>query len=534
MYRLPYLELKKDILIPHPGSDYTLSYPLGLKVPTKNLTIDSVEYKNLFIYILEDVNSSICSLCLLQNVAYTQNEQLVYFTSINKVKLQKKEKNTCLVDFIDEKIISDKNKSYLNNLITFINQTKELEFISNSNSFQETDLTLCALSSFLFLTEEDSLRMYTLHDFKTRLNIIYNALFSTVTMIKNNLDNAGNVSKLPSVVQSKITNEEARLNNISPASPEYSATLDYLELLKSIPWTVQKEYTRDISLAENNLNNIHYGLDCVKDQFLDFLYLEKLTQVKTSACFLFDGPPGVGKTSLAKSLAKSFNRDFIFISLAGVSDEAEMRGHRRTYAGSKPGRIVSAFKNTSSMNPIILLDEIDKISTTNNSNPVENSLLELFDSEQRSSFVDRYLEVPLDLSKAIFICTSNSTSTISKPLLDRLQVINFYDYSIDEKVNIIEDFIYPRIINEYKLNKFNLTLTKSLKLFLAEKYSLRETYSILANTLRRKAKLLFKNTDESKFIDLDFINQFTTKKENSRRIGFAYNFNSQQQKNSVP
>ena len=533
MYRLPYLEFKKNVLIPHPGSDYTLSCSLDLKISTKNLVIDSVEYNNLFVYIVEDINSVFCSLCLLQNIAYTQDEQVVYFTAINKVKLQKKEKRTCLIDFVDEKPISDKNKGYLDNLITFINQQKELDFISNFINIEDPEIIISVLSTLLYISQEDSIRIYTLTDLKTKLNIIYNALFSTIIMISNNLDNDGNISKKPDLVQNKILHEESRLKNISPSSPEYSATLDYLELLNSIPWDIYKEYTKDITLAESNLNNIHYGLDDVKEQFLDFLFLEKLTNVKTSACFLFDGPPGVGKTSLAKSIAKSFNRDFVFISLAGVSDEAEIRGHRRTYTGSKPGRLVSGLKNITSMNPIILLDEIDKISTTNNSNPVENSLLELFDSQQRSSFIDRYLEIPIDLSKAIFICTSNSTSNISKPLLDRLQIFNFSNYSTDEKIKIIEDFIYPKIINEYKLNNFNLKLSHPSKLFLAKEYSLREVSSILSRSLRRKAKLLFKNKNELKTIDLDFINQFTTKKENTRRIGFAYNLNPEQQENSI-
>ena len=282
------------------------------------------------------------------------------------------------------------------------------------------------------------------------------------------------------------------------------------------------------------MNNIHYGLDYIKDEFLDFLYLEKLTKVKTSSCFLFNGPPGVGKTSLAKSIAKSFNRDFIFISLAGVSDEAEIRGHRRTYTGSKPGRLISGLKTIKSMNPIIVLDELDKLSSSVNTNAVESSLLELFDPEQRASFLDRYLEVPVDLSKAIFICTSNTTDFISKPLLDRLQILTFSDYSLEEKIIIIEEYIYPKIINEYKLNNFNLLLCSTLKKELADKYSLREISSILSKTLRRKAKLLFKDKNEPNLINLNFVYPFIAKKETSRRIGFANNLNTSKQKNTLP
>ena len=522
MYELPHLFVTKENLVPHPGTDYTISIPLSVDLCTKNLIIDDVEYKNLFVCIMEDVKTSWCSLCLLQNISYTQDEQIIYFTSINKVKFHKKKKKTTIVSFVDEKPISEINKTYLMNLLTFIKQSKDLNFVSNFvNDEIDSEILFSSLAALLYLPTDLSVKVYTLSDFKSKINILYNAVINTVIMVSNNLQPDGSLHEFPDFVSSKITKEESRLNNISPSSPEYSSTLDYIELLKTIPWNNYKSFEKDIGFAENNLNNLHYGLSEVKEEFLDFIYLEKLTEIKASSCFLFDGPPGVGKTSFAKSIAKAFNRDFVFISLAGVSDEAEIRGHRRTYTGSKPGRIVSGLKSITSMNPIILLDEVDKIGSQNNIKAIESSLLELFDSEQRSAFIDRYLEIPIDLSKAIFICTSNSKDNISKPLLDRLQRITFQEYSLNEKIHIIEEYIFPKIINNYSLNKYNLKLDKNFKQYLAQNSTLRDISSLLSRCLRRKAKYFFSSKSESNIIDLDFAFPFITPETKTRRIGFC-------------
>jgi SpoVK/Ycf46/Vps4 family AAA+-type ATPase len=522
MYELPHLFVSKETLVPHPGTDYTISIPLSVDLSTKNLIIEDVEYKNLFVCIIEDVNTSLCSLCLLQNVSYTQDEQIIYFTSLNKMKFHKKKKKTTLVTFVDEKPLTKVNKEYLMNLLTFIKQSNDLNFISNFiTSETDPENLFSCLAALLYLPTASSVKIYTLSDFKSKINILYNAVINTVIMISNNLELDGSLQEFPDSVNHKITHEENRLSNISPSSPEYSSTLDYLEILKNIPWNKYKTFEKDISFAQIKLNNIHYGLDKVKDEFLDFIYLEKLTQVKTSSCFLFDGPPGVGKTSLAKSIAKALNRDFIFISLAGASDEAEIRGHRRTYTGSKPGRIASSLKSIESMNPIILLDEIDKIASINGVKAIESSLLELFDSEQREKFLDRYLEVPLDLSKAIFICTSNNIENISKPLLDRLQLITFENYTTEEKTHIIDEYIFPKIINEYSLNIYNLKLDLSFKKYLAENCTLRDVSLLLSRCLRRKAKYFLSNKSESNLLNLDFASPFLIPATKTRRIGFC-------------
>lgn len=523
MYELPYISISQDLLIPHPGMDYTLSLPLDEEIKTQNLTIDEIEYKNLFICILEEVNSPICSLCVLENLSYTQTEQLLHFKSLTKMKLKKKNKKTSFVTFIDEKPLTKKNQVFLKNLITFINQSNEFKYISKIlPATEDPEVLFSFFANVLYLQISSSIKIYLLTDFKSKINIIYDALLTTSTALAFDLTPEGNKKfPFPDYVEKKLNQENARLKNISQSSPEYSSTLDYIETVQNIPWGKFKNYEKDILAASTSLNNLHYGLNEIKEEFLDFLYLEKLTKIKTSSCFLFDGPPGLGKTSFAKSLAKALNRDFIFISLAGVSDEAEIRGHRRTYTGSKPGRIISAFKNIDSMNPIILLDEIDKIANLNGVNALESSLLELLDPQQNSQFIDRYLEIPIDLSKATFICTSNSIKTISKPLLDRLQLITFKDYTLEEKVYIIDNYTFPKLINDYSLNSYKISLTEDFKVYLATNCTLREVNSLIGKCLRRKAKSLLTSKKLSVSIDFDFASQFITKKENKRRIGFC-------------
>ena len=523
MYELPYITITSELLIPHPGIEYTLPLPLDAEIKTQNLLLDDVEYKNLFVCILEDINVRICSLCVLENLSYTQKEQLLHFKSLTKVKLNKKNKKNAFVSFIEDKQLTKNNKTFLNNLITFISQSNDFKYLAKIlPENEDPEILFSFFANTLYLQIPSSIKIYTLTDFKSKINIIYDALLTTSTALAYDLTPEGNKkSHYPEHVEQKLNQENLRLKNISQNSPEYSSTLDYIEILKNIPWNNYKDYKKDISCAANTLDNFHYGLKEIKDDFLDFLYLEKLTKVKTASCFLFDGPPGLGKTSFAKALAKALERDFVFISLAGVSDEAEIRGHRRTYTGSKPGRIISALKNIDSMNPIILLDEVDKISYHHGVNALESSLLELFDPQQSSQFLDRYLEIPVDLSKAIFICTSNYSKNISKPLLDRLQKITFKDYSLEEKIYIIENYTFPKLINDYSLNSYQLTLSEDFKIYLAQNCSLREATSLIAKCLRRKTKFLSTVKDTSLSVDLDFASNFITKKEKTRRIGFC-------------
>ncbi len=271
-----------------------------------------------------------------------------------------------------------------------------------------------------------------------------------------------NEVKLSKEAKDKALNEFKKLKTMSPMSAEASVIRNYLEWILDIPWETFSKEINDISGAEKILNQDHYGLEKVKDRILEFLAVKKRSQKATGTILCFIGPPGVGKTSLGKSIARATGREFAKISLGGIRDEAEIRGHRRTYIGSMPGRFIQAMKKTKTSNPIILLDEIDKLGNDWRGDP-SSALLEVLDPEQNSQFNDHYLEVDYDLSNVMFICTGN-TYNIPSPLLDRLEVIEVSGYTEKEKVEIAKKYLVPRKMeknvlksNEFKLDKNAIT-----------------------------------------------------------------------------
>ena len=271
-----------------------------------------------------------------------------------------------------------------------------------------------------------------------------------------------NEVKLSKEAKDKALNEFKKLKTMSPMSAEASVIRNYLEWILDIPWETFSKEINDISGAEKILNQDHYGLEKVKERILEFLAVKKRSQKSTGTILCFIGPPGVGKTSLGKSIARATGREFAKISLGGIRDEAEIRGHRRTYIGSMPGRFIQAMKKTKTSNPIILLDEIDKLGNDWRGDP-SSALLEVLDPEQNNQFNDHYLEVDYDLSNVMFICTGN-TYNIPSPLLDRLEVIEVSGYTEKEKVEIAKKYLVPRKMdknvlkpNEFKLDKNAIT-----------------------------------------------------------------------------
>jgi len=258
--------------------------------------------------------------------------------------------------------------------------------------------------------------------------------------------------------ESKATAELNKLKMMSPMSAEASVVRSYIDWMVNIPWKKRSKVKHDLKLAQKILNEDHYGLDEVKERILEYLAVQKRVKKIKGPVLCLVGPPGVGKTSLGESIARSTNRKFIRMALGGVRDEAEIRGHRRTYIGSMPGKIVQKLAKAEVKNPLFLLDEIDKMGMDNRGDPA-SALLEVLDPEQNNSFNDHYLEVDYDLSDVMFICTSNSMN-IPAPLLDRMEVIRIPGYTEDEKINIAQRYLKPKAMKNNGLKEGELTITE--------------------------------------------------------------------------
>ena len=258
-------------------------------------------------------------------------------------------------------------------------------------------------------------------------------------------------------VREKIDKDLERLENMTPGSPDINVLHTYLETIADLPWGTYTQDDYSLDRARKVLARDHYGLEKVKERILEYLAVHALTRSLKGTILCLVGPPGVGKTSIARSIARALNRSFVRMSLGGVRDEAEIRGHRRTYIGAIPGRIITSVKQAGTMNPVMLLDEIDKMSADMSGDPAA-ALLEVLDSEQNSTFRDHYLDIPFDLSQVMFVVTANSLETVSRPLLDRMEIIELSSYTPEEKFEIAKRHLLPKQLKENGLTKSFLRL----------------------------------------------------------------------------
>lgn len=328
-----------------------------------------------------------------------------------------------------------------------------------------------------------------------------------ITRYRNKINKA----KLPKEAKERALYELDRLKNSGPYSSEGGIIRTYLDWILDLPWNVYTNDNNDIVRAREILDNEHYGLKDVKDRIIEYLAVKAMKDTIKGPILCLVGPPGVGKTSIAKSVANALDRNFVRMSLGGVRDEAEIRGHRRTYLGAIPGRIIYAMRQAKSSNPLFLLDEVDKLSNDFRGDPAD-ALLEVLDSEQNSTFRDHYLELEYNLSKVMFITTANSLDTIPRPLLDRMEVIEVSGYTYEEKLNIAKRHLLPKQLAEHGMTKTSLKMTDDAIKAIIDGYTLesgvRNLERNLASVIRKALAEMLETHRKSMTINEKTVRKF--------------------------
>lgn len=328
------------------------------------------------------------------------------------------------------------------------------------------------------------------------------------------LENKVKQLKCPDKVKKHLLREIKKYENIPSTSPEISMVRNYIDWLIELPWGVYTDDYNDIDIVRKNLDATHFGLNSVKERIIEYLAVKKYTKLFKGPIICLVGPPGVGKTTLAYSISKSINRRFVKISLGGISDEAEIVGHKRTYLGSSPGRIIEGIRKCGSSNPVILIDEIDKMMKSYRGDPA-NSLLEVLDPIQNKYFRDNYIEEEFDLSDVLFILTANSTYNIPTPLLDRLEIINVCGYTEYEKLDIAKNYLLPKICKNHKINDLNISDNGLLDIihYYTKEAGVRELERKLSTIVRKIVTNLVSNENEVSEIDCNLIQKYLGKKK---------------------
>ena len=322
--------------------------------------------------------------------------------------------------------------------------------------------------------------------------------------------------KLDPAINKKVEKEIDQFSKMPGSTPEASVIRSYVETILDLPWNTEDKTELDINAAETILNEDHYGMEKVKDRILEYLAVQNLSKDNKAPILCLVGPPGVGKTSIARSVARATGRKFVHMSLGGVRDEAEIRGHRRTYIGSIPGRIMTLIKECGSKNPVFLFDEVDKIGADFRGDPA-SALLEVLDPEQNREFTDHYLEVPFDLSKVLFITTANGTDTIPRPLLDRMEVLELSGYTLEEKYNIARKYLVPKQIKANGLTTRLIAFSKSAIIGIINSYTresgVRGLEKTIGSICRKVARSVVAGDTEKKTIKASDLESYLGKQK---------------------
>ena len=431
------------------------------------------------------------------------------------------EKLTSLLPSVSDKILltakSIKNPALLADFIAaniLVKHGDKQKVLECYNPTKRVELLITLINEEVMLLECE----LNIHK-QVRANLNQNQkdfyLREQIRVIQNELGETGEVeeylekiekAKLPQEVEEKLLKEVDRMSKTPFGSSEATVIRSYLDTCLEVPWTAQTKDRINVKVAERILNEDHDGLDKVKDRILEFLAVKQLNPSLGNQIICLVGPPGVGKTSIGASVARALNRKYVRVSLGGVRDEADIRGHRKTYIGAMPGRIIAALTQAKVRNPLILLDEIDKLSSSIQGDP-SSALLEVLDAEQNKAFRDHFVELPFDLSDCLFIATANTLSTVPRPLIDRMEVIELGSYTKSEKIAIAKNHLIPKQLKRHGLSSRKLAITDAALVEMIDFYTreagVRNLERSIASVIRKAARRLVEQGDNAKKIKID-------------------------------
>ena len=462
-------------------------------IPTKEYDYDSSEALALKRILLRNLE------LYIELSSYMSNNVMGRIEGINNLSR--------ITDIIvDELPIYYSNKLKYVTMINPMNRVRAI--IETLNKEIETIRLENTLEDELKVRLEQSQKDYVL---KEKLKLIKEELGEfdlkddDVVKLKENLDKM----VIPNNIRKRLEDEIKRYEMTPSSSPELTVVRNYIDWLMNLPWYKNTKDNYNLEKIEESLNESHYGLFKVKERILQYIAVSKNTKNKVSPIICFVGPPGVGKTSLAKSIAKALNKKFVKISVGGMNDDSEIVGHRRTYIGSNPGKIIQAMKKAGTNNPVFLIDEIDKLTKDYRSDPA-SCLLDVLDREQNSMFVDNYIEEEYDLSKVMFILTANNSNDIPEALRDRLEIINLPSYTLIEKLNIAKTHLIPKLLKEYDLKNVTITdeaINKIITNYTKESGA-RELNRLLSSVLRKIIVDKLKNKKDKYVIEVDDVEKY--------------------------